>query len=56
MLDSAVIHVEMDVVVEQSPEAVLAVKKAFDHHIEQLLDLEEWPEIKCVLNVKSEEV
>lgn len=48
--------IEVNFLMEVEDNAVEEVKKSVDHHIERLIDLESWPEIKSVYYATAKEV
>ena len=48
--------IEVNFLMEVEDNAVEEVKKSVDHHIERLIDLESWPEIKSVYHTTAKEV
>lgn len=48
--------IEVNFLMEVENNAVEEVKKSVDHHIERLIDLESWPEIKSVYHATTKEV
>lgn len=48
--------IEANFLMEVEDNAVEEVKKSVDHHIERLIDLESWPEIKSVYHATAKEV
>lgn len=48
--------IEVNFLMEIEDNAVEEVKKSVDHHIERLIDLESWPEIKSVYHATVKEV
>jgi hypothetical protein len=48
--------IEVKFLMEVEDNAVEEVKKSVDHHIERLIDLENWPEIKSVYHATAKEV
>lgn len=48
--------IEVNFLMEVEDNAVEEVKKSVDHHIERLIDLESWPEIKSVYHATVKEV
>lgn len=47
--------IEVNFLMEVEDNAVEEVKKSVDHHIERLIDLESWPEIKNVYRATAKE-
>ncbi len=47
--------IEVNFLMEVEDNAVEKVKKSVDHHIERLIDLESWPEIKSVYHAIAKE-
>lgn len=48
--------IEVNFLMEVEDNAVEEVKKSVDHHIERLIDLESWPEIKNVYRATAKEI
>ena len=48
--------IEVNFLMEVEDNVVEEVKKSVDHHIERLIDLESWPEIKNVYHATAKEV
>lgn len=48
--------IEVNFLMEVEDNAVEEVKKSVDHHIERLIDLESWSEIKSVYRATAKEI
>ena len=53
MKDTKIVHVDLNLEIENTDAALEAVKR-ITHHAEELLDLDSWPEIKAVYGVTVE--
>lgn len=49
-----IINVTMKIAFNGSENELLELEKTLDHHIEGLIDVDNWPEIKQIFDVKSE--
>ena len=49
-----IINVTMKIAFNGSENELLELEKTLDHHIEGLIDVDNWPEIENIFGVKSE--